>query len=384
MEENKTGRRKGRPLKRKELPHNREMLNISLTLSVGLIVLFVLYSFFSKSREMISFSQDSAKQTAAAAALALGENDATKKLFAELIKRSPDVMKESRKMTADEKTVVMAAFAGVEEIPEYSELKEALLKFKEICPGYSRLALGIYDSTSGLLLLAVDDKDSPGTVLRPEGWDDPNGMSHVVHKSFPGGEGSLSYEAVVWFDSKYLYPGEFGSLLITMLVALIFAAVMSINIKHKAEEYMRKQENAKYRFYGADKADMKPELNLYPGIMNPRDLYDRLMKIWCEYTCAPRLRESWSEDNKTLGQCSITAFLVQDIFGGEVRGIERESGSVHCYNVVDGRVLDLTSEQFKDEELVYADTDPLQSREEHFAKEEKRLRYEYLKEKLAE
>ena len=94
------------------------------------------------------------------------------------------------------------------------------------------------------------------------------------------------------------------------------------------------------------------------------------------------LRDKWSEDNKTVGQCAITAFLVQDIFGGEVRGIEREDGNYHCYNVVAGKVFDLTSEQFGDEELVYADTDPIQSREEHFKREEKKERYEYLKNKL--
>ena len=33
--------------------------------------------------------------------------------------------------------------------------------------------------------------------------------------------------------------------------------------------------------------------------------YDILSEIWCEYTCAPRLRNGWSEQNKTLGQCSI-------------------------------------------------------------------------------
>ncbi|MCR4585846.1 MAG: hypothetical protein K5686_09010 [Lachnospiraceae bacterium] len=147
---------------------------------------------------------------------------------------------------------------------------------------------------------------------------------------------------------------------------------------------MKKQEFSKYMFYGAERADMKPVLNLYPGINDPRDLYDRLMEIWCEYTCTPRLREGFSEDNKTLGQCSITAFLVQDIFGGEVRGIEREGGTFHCYNVVGGKCFDLTSEQFRDEELVYSDDDPIQSREVHFAKEEKKQRYEYLKEKLSQ
>jgi len=84
-----------------------------------------------------------------------------------------------------------------------------------------------------------------------------------------------------------------------------------------------------------------------------------------------------------LGQFSITAFITQDIFGGKVYGIPWEGGNFHCYNVVsqpdDGECLfDLTSEQFGDEKLCY-ENNPEKFREVHFAKEEKRLRYEYLK-----
>ena len=68
----------------------------------------------------------------------------------------------------------------------------------------------------------------------------------------------------------------------------------------------------------------------YPGIKTPLDLYNELLKIWCADTCAPRMREQWSPENPTLGQCSITAFLVQDLFGGEVYGILRSGGNYHC------------------------------------------------------
>lgn len=142
-----------------------------------------------------------------------------------------------------------------------------------------------------------------------------------------------------------------------------------------------------YKFYGWEGA---PEKVLH--------LYDLLSEIWCVETCAPRLRQKWSCENNTCGQCSITAFLVQDILGGDVYGIPLPDGSVHCYNVVGETLFDLTSEQFdpkfRDEpacgtsdassysnELCY-ENNPLQSREVHFAKEEKRLRYELLKAKL--
>lgn len=136
-----------------------------------------------------------------------------------------------------------------------------------------------------------------------------------------------------------------------------------------------------YKFYGWKYADARAITEEYKGIQTPRDLYDALSDIWCEYTCAPRMRENWSEANKTLGQCSITAFLAQDIFGGRVYGILREGGNYHCYNVVGDCIFDLTSEQFGDETLNY-ENNPEQFREVHFAKEEKRQRYEYLKDKL--
>lgn len=117
---------------------------------------------------------------------------------------------------------------------------------------------------------------------------------------------------------------------------------------------------------------------------NIKALFDDLLHVWAADTCAPRMRKGWSTDNPTLGQCSVTAFLVQDLLGGTVRGILRDGGNYHCYNVVDGVVFDLTSEQFGDEKLEYKDDDPVQYREVHFAKEEKRERYVLLKSRLAE
>lgn len=136
-----------------------------------------------------------------------------------------------------------------------------------------------------------------------------------------------------------------------------------------------------YRFYGWEHADMPPTNPRYARVKTPRDLYDLLSGLWCAKTCAPRLRAQWSPEDRTLGQCSITAFLAQDIFGGRVFGILRPGGNFHCYNVVSGRAFDLTSEQFSDCTLDYTEN-PEQFRELHFAADEKRLRYELLKARL--
>ena len=133
---------------------------------------------------------------------------------------------------------------------------------------------------------------------------------------------------------------------------------------------------AAYRFYGWESADIRDERGL-----TPREYYDLLSEIWCAETCAPRMRSDWSPENKTLGQCSITAFLLQDLYGGKVFGVPLGDGNYHCFNVVGDCVFDLTSEQFGDKKLNYADC-PEQFRETHFAKEEKRQRYELLKARL--
>ena len=137
----------------------------------------------------------------------------------------------------------------------------------------------------------------------------------------------------------------------------------------------------KYGFYGADQALASAVTHVYPEIATPRDLYRALSGVWCAETCAPRMRADWASSHVTLGQCSVTAFLAQDIFGGRVFGIPLKDGGFHCYNETGGCVFDLTSEQFGDEALRYQDN-PEQFREIHFAREEKRLRYELLKKKL--
>lgn len=130
-------------------------------------------------------------------------------------------------------------------------------------------------------------------------------------------------------------------------------------------------------FYGSSKANAQAVSTMYPAIHTPQDLFDALLHLWSADTCAPRMREKWNTDNPTLGQCSITAFLAQDIFGGKVYGILRPDRNYHCYNVIGDCLFDLTSEQFGDETLCYEDN-PEQFREVHFAKEEKRQRYEDL------
>lgn len=166
------------------------------------------------------------------------------------------------------------------------------------------------------------------------------------------------------YDKKAMSPAEVGGF------SLILEQAYCCLARREGEE------KDMYNFYGWQTADITDARGL-----TPRDYYDLLTGIWAADTCAPRMRENWSEDNPTLGQCSITAFLMQDIYGGDVLGVPLGDGNYHCFNAVGDCVFDLTSEQFGDRALNYAHNRK-QRREDHFARDEKRARYALLKARL--
>ena len=159
------------------------------------------------------------------------------------------------------------------------------------------------------------------------------------------------------------------------------STVNSLNvISYELSLHYFKEES--FLFYGCKNTEnicvLSKDLN---RTINPKWLYLSLLNIWCEYSCTPRLRHAWTPDNPTLGQCSITAFLAQDIFGGKVLGLLRPDGNYHCFNQVQNVIFDLTSEQFGAEVLHYEDSEE-QSRETHFARRDKLQRYNYLASEL--
>lgn len=79
--------------------------------------------------------------------------------------------------------------------------------------------------------------------------------------------------------------------------------------------------------------------------MNINELKQILIKSWSRVTCSPRLREKWSEENPSLGQCAITAMIVKDALGGKIMRCMTSTGS-HYYNIINDEIVDLTVEQF--------------------------------------
>lgn len=74
---------------------------------------------------------------------------------------------------------------------------------------------------------------------------------------------------------------------------------------------------------------------------------DALRRAWGGDTSAD---ESWTPENPELGQCAVTALIVQDLFGGELKRTVA-NGVSHYYNSIGGEDVDLTRAQF-DEPLI--------------------------------
>jgi len=71
-----------------------------------------------------------------------------------------------------------------------------------------------------------------------------------------------------------------------------------------------------------------------------------LEKSWTKETCSMGLKDSWTKDNKALGQCAVTTLIVNDFLGGKIMRCMCETGS-HYYNLINNEVVDLTKSQFK-------------------------------------
>lgn len=70
-------------------------------------------------------------------------------------------------------------------------------------------------------------------------------------------------------------------------------------------------------------------------------LAQQLRTAWSKETAT-----TWTRDNPARGQCSVTALVVYDLFGGRIlkTGVGPHD---HFYNQIDGRRVDLTSSQFE-------------------------------------
>jgi hypothetical protein len=102
-------------------------------------------------------------------------------------------------------------------------------------------------------------------------------------------------------------------------------------------------------------------------------LVELLARCWSRDTSS-----GWSPEAPARGQCSVTALVLQDHFGGEI--LKSPVGaSCHFYNRIGGLRLDATGGQFRDA-IHYVDL--LSSREEALA-DTAQAQYEELSRRFA-
>ncbi|OIO19278.1 MAG: hypothetical protein COY69_01465 [Candidatus Magasanikbacteria bacterium CG_4_10_14_0_8_um_filter_32_14] len=120
--------------------------------------------------------------------------------------------------------------------------------------------------------------------------------------------------------------------------------------------------------------------------MNLIELEKVLKKSWSKETSY--CPDEWSESNSSLGQCAITALVVNDYFGGEIVWADAllPNGQKisHYFNLIDGKVVDLTRSQFPEGTIipdgVEKKKDFVSTREFMLSSDNTKIRYESLKE----
>ena len=110
--------------------------------------------------------------------------------------------------------------------------------------------------------------------------------------------------------------------------------------------------------------------------MEIEQLKQLLTWCWEKETCSPGLRNEWNEENPSLGQCAITALIVNDFFDGKIMRCMASSGS-HYYNLIDNEIVDLTLEQFLGEIPQYEEGQE-RTREYLLSNEDTKSRYKKL------
>lgn len=86
-----------------------------------------------------------------------------------------------------------------------------------------------------------------------------------------------------------------------------------------------------------------------PSVVLTNEAVNKLTTVfanaWVKETCFPALRTSWSDSNKSLGQCAATALVVHDMYGGTFADDKYLN---HVWNILpDGSQHDFCRTQFQ-------------------------------------
>lgn len=73
---------------------------------------------------------------------------------------------------------------------------------------------------------------------------------------------------------------------------------------------------------------------------------NRLRGAWQKETAYPKAQPEWSMGNRALGQCAVTALVINDLYGGS---FAEDKNNNHIWNIFpDGSQQDFSREQMPD------------------------------------
>jgi len=75
------------------------------------------------------------------------------------------------------------------------------------------------------------------------------------------------------------------------------------------------------------------------------DMDKETFKAALEHSWSRETSSKWTPNSPATGQCSVTALVVQDWYGGSIAKTSIE-GAWHFYNIIDGERADFSSDQF--------------------------------------
>ena len=76
------------------------------------------------------------------------------------------------------------------------------------------------------------------------------------------------------------------------------------------------------------------------------NIFYKLQKAWTKETAHPSYQDKWISTNPSIGQCLVTALLIQELKGSEIASCKVGKYS-HFVNIINGQIEDYTKEQFK-------------------------------------
>ena len=125
----------------------------------------------------------------------------------------------------------------------------------------------------------------------------------------------------------------------------IYKSLKKNNAERKRRFYTKRGREISY--YGCEYGYIPKVNNIYSGIETIDDLFEKLLECYSDETAYPSCQSDYiNNSDPTYGQCAVTAMLVYDIFGGTIHRI-KVSGGTHYFNKIDGKYIDLTSDQFE-------------------------------------